>query len=143
MGKKAISNVTQPRLDIRHLDYRHDTLISRFTLACIQGNGNRTAFNGAMYKTGTVHKLSEGGYQDDKYLALFAGLAPASNPRVVAVVVIDEPGGNEYYGGEVAAPVFSRVVAGALRLMNVSPDAVPSTERVVTRLAVKQRGASS
>lgn len=109
------------------------------------GTGTRASipFYRVAGKTGTVHKLSEGGYQDDKYLALFAGLAPASNPRVVAVVVIDEPGGNEYYGGEVAAPVFSRVVAGALRLMNVSPDAVPSTERVVTRLAVKQRGASS
>ena len=109
------------------------------------GTGTRASipFYRVAGKTGTVHKLSEGGYQDDKYLALFAGLAPASNPRVVAVGVIDEPGGNEYYGGEVAAPVFSRVVAGALRLMNVSPDAVPSTERVVTRLAVKQRGASS
>ncbi len=73
-------------------------------------------------KTGTVHKLSEGGYQADKYIALFAGLAPVSNPRVVAVVLIDEPSGKEYYGGEVAAPVFSRVVAGALRLLNVSPD---------------------
>ncbi len=73
-------------------------------------------------KTGTVHKLSEGGYQADKYIALFAGVAPVTNPRVVAVVLIDEPSGKEYYGGEVAAPVFSRVVAGALRLLNVSPD---------------------
>lgn len=82
-------------------------------------------------KTGTVHKLGEGGYQEDKYMGIFAGLAPVSNPRVVAVVVIDEPSGNAYYGGEVAAPVFSRVVAGALRLMNVSPDNVGSDNRVV------------
>jgi len=97
------------------------------------GTGTRASipFYRVAGKTGTVHKLSKGGYQDDKYLAVFAGLAPASNPRVVAVVVIDEPGGNEYYGGEVAAPVFSRVVAGALRLMNVSPDDVVSGDNVV------------
>lgn len=109
------------------------------------GTGTRAAipFYRVAGKTGTVHKLSEGGYQDDKYLAVFAGLAPATNPRVVAVVVIDEPGGNEYYGGEVAAPVFSRVVAGALRLMDVSPDDVSSTERVVVRGEKEQRGARS
>ena len=109
------------------------------------GTGTRAAipFYRVAGKTGTVHKLSEGGYQDDKYLALFAGLAPATNPRVVAVVVIDEPGGNEYYGGEVAAPVFSRVVAGALRLMDVSPDDVSSTERVVVRGENGQGGARS
>ena len=55
------------------------------------------------------------------------------------MVVIDEPGGTEYYGGEVAAPVFSRVVAGALRLMNVSPDDVSATERVVIGPAEKAR----
>jgi len=108
------------------------------------GTGTRASipFYRVAGKTGTVHKLSEGGYQDDKYLALFAGLAPASNPRVVGVVVIDEPGGAEYYGGEVAAPVFSRVVAGALRLMNVSPDDVVATERVVvgpTKKAPRQK----
>jgi cell division protein FtsI (penicillin-binding protein 3) len=104
------------------------------------GTGTRASipFYRVAGKTGTVHKLSAGSYQDDQYLALFAGLAPASNPRVVAVVVIDEPKGAEYYGGEVAAPVFSTVVAGALRLMNVSPDAVTPTERVV--LGALQQG---
>lgn len=82
-------------------------------------------------KTGTVHKLGKGGYQQDKYMGLFAGLAPASNPRIVTVVVIDEPSRGRYYGGEVAAPVFSRVVAGALRLLNVSPDDVVSGDNVV------------
>ena len=105
------------------------------------GTGTRASipFYRVAGKTGTVHKLGEGGYQDDKYIALFAGLAPATNPRVVAVVVIDEPSGAEYYGGEVAAPVFSRVVAGALRLMNVSPDDVAATERVVIGPAEKAR----
>jgi cell division protein FtsI (penicillin-binding protein 3) len=76
-------------------------------------------------KTGTVKKSAAGGYAEDRYLAVFAGFAPASDPRLVAVVVIDEPRQGAYYGGEVAAPVFSRVMAGALRLMDIPPDAMP------------------
>lgn len=72
-------------------------------------------------KTGTVHKVGPGGYIDDKYIALFAGVAPALNPRVVTVVVINEPKGKAYGGGSAAAPVFSRVTEGALRLLNVPP----------------------
>ena len=75
-------------------------------------------------KTGTVKKSISGGYSDDRYLSVFAGMAPASDPRLVMVVVIDEPNAGEYYGGKVAAPVFSRVMAGALRLMNIAPDAL-------------------
>ncbi|HEX7080716.1 MAG TPA: penicillin-binding protein 2 [Gammaproteobacteria bacterium] len=75
-------------------------------------------------KTGTAWKSSPGGYSKDRYTSVFAGMAPASDPRIVAVVVIDEPRGGEYYGGDVAAPVFSRVVAGALRLLAVPPDAL-------------------
>jgi cell division protein FtsI (penicillin-binding protein 3) len=74
-------------------------------------------------KTGTVHKPSkDGGYADDRYISVFAGLAPASKPRLVCVVIIDEPKGEQYYGGEVAAPVFSRIMAESLRLLNVAPD---------------------
>ncbi len=76
-------------------------------------------------KTGTVHKVGSQGYADDQYVAVFAGTAPVSRPRFVTVVMIDEPQGEEYYGGEVAAPVFSRVMAGTLRLMNVAPDIMP------------------
>ncbi len=72
-------------------------------------------------KTGTSHKAVAGGYAEDRYFSLFAGLAPASDPRIVAVVAIDEPEG-DYFGGLVAAPVFSRVVSDALRLMNIPPD---------------------
>ncbi|MDO9372724.1 MAG: penicillin-binding transpeptidase domain-containing protein [Gammaproteobacteria bacterium] len=79
-------------------------------------------------KTGTVRKLGPAGYAKDRYLSLFAGFAPASHPRLVMVVMINEPGGTQYYGGQVAAPVFAHVMAGALRLLNVAPDdiAVPS-----------------
>ncbi|MDH3889149.1 MAG: penicillin-binding transpeptidase domain-containing protein, partial [Gammaproteobacteria bacterium] len=75
-------------------------------------------------KTGTAHKSEAGGYAKKRYLSVFAGMAPASDPRLVAVVVINEPSNGEYYGGKVAAPVFSRVMAGALRLLNIPPDAV-------------------
>lgn len=76
-------------------------------------------------KTGTSHKVGSSGYEEDQYVAVFAGVAPVENPRFVAVVMIDEPQGEKYYGGEVAAPVFSRVMAGTLRLMNVAPDKMP------------------
>lgn len=76
-------------------------------------------------KTGTVRKSVAGGYADDQYLAVFAGMVPASNPRLVMVVMVDEPSAGQYYGGQVAAPVFARVMAGALRLMAVPPDDLP------------------
>ncbi len=74
-------------------------------------------------KTGTAHKLLGGTYAPDKYISSFVGLAPASDPRLVVAVMVDEPSGREYYGGLVAAPVFSRVMSGALRFMAVPPDA--------------------
>jgi len=74
-------------------------------------------------KTGTAWKASDtGGYTTNKYMAVFGGVVPASNPRLAAVVVIDEPTGGAYYGGEVAAPVFSAVMSGALRLLAIPPD---------------------
>lgn len=90
------------------------------------GTGNHAAVPGYRVagKTGTVEKLGESGYQSDKHIALFSGLAPASDPRLVIVVVIDEPKGREYFGGGVAAPVFAKVMSGALRMLNVAPDAI-------------------
>src|SRR5699024_10348098 len=70
-------------------------------------------------KTGTVKKAIPGGYSKHRYVALFAGLIPASHPRLAAVVLIDEPQGSAFYGGLVAAPVFSRVMAGAMRLLDI------------------------
>jgi len=93
-----------------------------------EGTGRRAAVNGYQVagKTGTVHKSVAGGYSEDRYMSLFAGMAPASNPRLVLVVVIDEPGSGEHFGGQVAAPVFSRVMSGALRLLNVPADNLPA-----------------
>lgn len=74
-------------------------------------------------KTGTAHKHGVGGYQSDKYVSSFVGLAPASNPRLVMAVMIDEPGAGQYYGGAVAAPVFSTVISGTLRMLSIPQDA--------------------
>ncbi len=72
-------------------------------------------------KTGTSRKATAGGYAEDRYVSTFAGMAPADNPRFVAVVTVDEPRGDAYYAGPVAGPVFQSVMANALRLYNVAP----------------------
>lgn len=72
-------------------------------------------------KTGTAHKVGRGGYLGDSYTALFAGVAPSDRPRLAAVIVIDEPTAGGHFGGQVAAPAFGRVMADALRLLNVPP----------------------
>ena len=77
-------------------------------------------------KTGTVRKSIPGGYAEDKYVALFAGMIPATRPRLVMVVVINDPRSDKYYGGSVAAPVFSRVMSEAMRLLDIAPDDLPS-----------------
>ncbi len=74
-------------------------------------------------KTGTARKLVGGSYAPDKYIATFVGFAPASSPRLIVAVMIDEPSAGQYYGGAVAAPVFAQVTAGALRLLAVPYDA--------------------
>ena len=73
-------------------------------------------------KTGTAHKL-QGAKYTDKYVASFVGFAPVSDPRLVIAVVVDEPAGKQYYGGQVAAPIFAKVMGGALRALSVPPDA--------------------
>lgn len=90
------------------------------------GTGSRAAVEGYSVagKTGTVRKVGEDGYEDTRHMAFFAGITPAVNPRLVGVVMINEPKGSEYGGGAIAAPVFSRIMAGALRLLNVPPDEI-------------------
>ena len=88
-------------------------------------------------KTGTAHKPENGTYSESKYIASFVGMAPASHPRFVIAVMIDEPHSGEYYGGQVAAPVFATVMSGALRMFNIAPDApmtpiaLPTSDGVV------------
>ncbi len=101
------------------------------------GTGPRAAVPGYRVagKTGTARKFAPGGYAEDRYTAVFAGMAPVSQPRLVAVVMVDEPGSGEYYGGEVAAPVFAEVMAGALRILAVHPDDFQRPEASSTTIA--------
>ncbi|PWV61823.1 peptidoglycan D,D-transpeptidase FtsI family protein [Plasticicumulans acidivorans] len=110
-----------------------------------QGTAQRAAVTGYRVagKTGTVHKIVGRGYAKNNYFAVFAGFAPASNPRLVMVVIVDDPRGKSYYGGLVAAPVFAKVMSGALRILNVPPDNVsnPKTTNVKPVVAAAPRGA--
>jgi len=94
------------------------------------GTGTKAAITGYRIagKTGTAKKIAPGGYSEDKYISIFAGLAPASDPRLAAVVIIDEPTGELYYGSDVAAPVFADVMAESLRLLAIPPDAMPARD---------------
>nr|WP_139131090.1 MULTISPECIES: penicillin-binding transpeptidase domain-containing protein [Pseudomonas] len=88
-------------------------------------------------KSGTARKASVGtkGYTQNAYRSLFAGFGPSTNPRLAMVVVIDEPTKAGYFGGLVSAPVFGRVMAGALRLMNIAPDNLPTEEQQTANAA--------
>ncbi|MDH5301915.1 MAG: penicillin-binding transpeptidase domain-containing protein [Gammaproteobacteria bacterium] len=119
----------------KHLRTMMETVVSR----------EGTAYEAAVHsyrvagKTGTVKVSGEGGYLEKKYRSVFAGLAPASNPRLVAVVVVEEPSGKEYYGGKVAAPIFANVMAAAMRVMNIPPDDIP-TEQLHQPLQMARAG---
>jgi len=90
-------------------------------------------------KTGTAYKLIDGRYSTDSYISSFVGLAPASDPRLIIAVMIDEPRGSAHYGGVVAGPVFAQVMAASLRQLGVSPDAPeePATRLTRPQTAIK------
>jgi len=88
-------------------------------------------------KTGTAHKL-EGGRYADKYISSFVGFAPVSDPRLIVAVMIDEPSGGIYYGGQVAAPVFAGVMSSALRSLGVAPDDTPRPLQVADAAAPRE-----
>ena len=100
-----------------------------------KGTGRRAMIDGYSVggKTGTLHKVKEdGGYDDHRYMSVFAGLSPISSPRLATVVVIDEPRQGDYFGGLVAAPVFSEITGNALRLMQVTPDETDQNSSLVS-----------
>lgn len=84
-------------------------------------------------KTGTVKKAISGGYAEKEYLSIFVGLAPVSNPRFVIAVMVDQPNAGKYYGGLVAAPAFSRIMTGALKVYGVAPDKEDTMPVLLTR----------
>ncbi len=131
-------------LDRRVMDDRIATQVIEMLETVTQegGTGTRAAVNGYRIagKTGTTKKFAAGGYSDDKYVSVFAGVAPASAPRFAVVVVIEEPNGDQYYGGDVAAPVFSSVMNNSLRLLSVVPDTTePSEQRELVRDHLNQQ----
>ncbi|QGZ30034.1 peptidoglycan D,D-transpeptidase FtsI family protein [Stutzerimonas stutzeri] len=127
-----------------------DKAISRTVLKMLQsvveeegGGGARAKVPGyhVAGKSGTAKKVSgTGGYTQNAYRSFFAGVAPVSDPRVAIVVVVDEPSEGGYFGGLVAAPVFGKVAARALRLMNVAPDNLPPPADVQTAETTKAKG---
>jgi len=127
----------EPPAGMRVLDQRVcRELIGMLESVVIQegATGRKAAIPGYRVagKTGTAWKAKPGGYSTNLYMSVFAGVAPASNPRLAAAVVIDEPSAGEHMGGDVAAPVFSAVMGGALRLLGVPPDeavGVPADEQ--------------
>jgi cell division protein FtsI (penicillin-binding protein 3) len=88
-------------------------------------------------KTGTVHKSSGSGYAESRYLSLFAGMIPAGKPRLVAVVIIDEPMAGEHFGGRVAAPIFATVMREVTRILNIAPDDVREQRSAAMWLATQ------
>ena len=110
------------------------------------GTGQSAAVRGYRVggKTGTSRKSIAGGYAEDRHFSLFAGMAPLSSPRLVLVVTINDPRGGEYYGGQVAAPVFASVMKGALRILDIVPDNLPAVENAVIMaqsMGVKEQAA--
>ncbi|MBV1911076.1 MAG: peptidoglycan glycosyltransferase FtsI [Kangiellaceae bacterium] len=104
------------------------------------GTGQKASVKGYRIagKTGTARKAKGGGYGDE-YTVFFAGIAPVSNPKIAMVVFVDEPGSEDYYGGQVAAPVFAKVASDSLRLLNVKPDQNMETQY---RLTAKNKSQS-
>ncbi|MFK8076890.1 MAG: peptidoglycan D,D-transpeptidase FtsI family protein, partial [Granulosicoccus sp.] len=99
-----------------------------------KGTGKRAQVPGYRIagKTGTSHRSQEGGYAEDRYIAVFAGFAPASDPRLAIAVVVKDPKAGQHFGGVVAAPVFAEVMSQALRLGGIEPDAVDDRRAAVT-----------
>ena len=120
--------------------YAQEVIKMMETVVTKEGTARRAAVPGYRVagKTGTVHKLKNGNYSANQYLALFAGFAPVEDPAFAMVVIIDDPKGEEYYGGEVAAPVFSKVMQGILRTQNIAPDQPDSEWMMMSKLDLSQ-----
>ena len=122
----SIIKRSQPPAAEQVIPRRHAEAVLHMLESVVKPGGTATNAAIAGYrvggKTGTSRKAIAGGYGSD-YVGLFAGVAPLSDPRLAMVVVINEPQGDQYYGGQVAAPVFAEVMSGALQLLNIRPDA--------------------
>lgn len=131
-----------PPLGTRLMSQRTAKRLQEMLAQAVQegGTGRRATLGDYMQeysvggKTGTVHKVINGRYSKNHYRSVFAGMAPAKDPAIVMVVMVDEPKGKQYYGGLVAAPVFAKVVGKSLRILGIAPDKplkLPQDEGVV------------
>ncbi len=142
----SLLRLDQPQAGVQVMDKEISKTVLRMLQSVVEeegGGGARAKVPGyhVAGKSGTAKKTSgTGGYTQSAYRAFFAGVAPVSNPRIAIVVVVDEPSEGGYFGGLVAAPVFGKVAARALRLMNVAPDNLPPPVEVQTAEAVKSKG---
>lgn len=142
----SLLRVDQPQDGVQVMDKDISRTVLRMLQSVVEeegGGGARAKVPGYHVggKSGTAKKTSgTGGYTQSAYRAFFAGVAPVSDPRIAIVVVVDEPSEGGYFGGLVAAPVFGKVAARALRLMNVAPDNLPPPAEVQTAEAVKTKG---
>jgi cell division protein FtsI (penicillin-binding protein 3) len=118
-----VQGANNPAVSIMDPKYAHEVAAMLETVTGERGTGKaaRVGNYRVSGKTGTSRKASAAGYAS-RYVATFAGFAPSTNPRLVAIVTINDPSAGEYYGGLVAAPLFSTVMGGALRLLNIAPD---------------------
>lgn len=127
LGERVIeSHVARQVLEMLSIAVEHDRSNARVASYRVAG------------KTGTARKLGKDGYQDGKYIAVFGGLAPALDPRVSIVVTINEPRAGQYYSNQVAAPVFSKIAGGALRLLKIAPDLYDTRGVQVVQLGSKK-----
>jgi len=134
--------VKQPPIARRVISERTANAVLGMMEAVVSDNGTgiRAAVAGYRVagKTGTTQKFTTGGYLENRYTAIFAGIAPMTNPRLAVVVVIDDPSAGEYYGGSVAAPVFSKIVSDATRIMAIPPDDIGNVQDISTTVALSR-----
>ena len=118
-----------PRLQVLKSEITNELREMLRTVVDASSGGSALEANVPFYsvagKTGTAHVVGSSGYEENLHNSLFVGMLPATNPKIVIVVIVNEPKGEEHYGGQVAAPVFSRVASGAMRILNISPDVMP------------------
>lgn len=123
--KRELSLVKGEAAEARRVMSAETAAAIKVMLARVVDEGTGTRASIADYevagKTGTVRKVGKDGYEDTRHMAFFAGMTPVDHPRLVGVVIINEPTGREYGGGAIAAPVFARVMKEALRLLNIPP----------------------
>ena len=132
LSEQEVSDL--PRLQVLKSEITTEVRNMLRTVVDASSGGSALEANVPFYsvagKTGTAHVVGDSGYEENLHNSLFVGMLPATNPEIVIVVIVNEPKGEEHYGGQVAAPVFSRVASGAMRILNISPDVIPESKNL-------------